>query len=99
MTAPIAVTAAAAAVLADQLARLGKPEACVRIVAGANCADGGAPGLEVATAPQPGDEVVEAQGVTVAVETRGLMFVAGLVLDAVDVAGRPALTFVRPEGA
>lgn len=75
------VTEAAAARVRELIARADKPVAGVRVgVKNGGCA-GMSYTMDLAEAPQKGDEVVEANGVKVLIDPKAVLFLLGTTMD------------------
>jgi iron-sulfur cluster assembly protein len=93
---PLTMTTAAVAKVQALLAARGKPSIGVRVGVRTRGCSGLAYTLEYADAPVPFEEVVEAEGVTVRIDPKALMFVLGTEMDHVESDTESGFIFRNP---
>lgn len=94
--APITVTEAAAEHVKALLAKRGKPSAGVRIGVRTKGCSGLSYTLEYADEKGKWDEVVEANGVTILIDPKALMFVLGTTMDWAEDKLKQGFVFSNP---
>lgn len=93
---PITVTEAAAERVKALLASRAKPSAGVRVGIRTKGCSGMSYTLEFADEPNPFDEVVEANGVTILIDPKATMFVLGTEMDYVEEKLESGFVFRNP---
>lgn len=92
----MSITEAAAERVQELLDRRGKPSAGVRVGVRTKGCSGLSYTLEYADAKQPGDEVVEAHGVTLLIEPKASLFLIGTEMDYVVEKLKSGFVFRNP---
>jgi len=92
----MSVTEAAAGRIREMLDKRGKPSVGIRVGVRTRGCSGLSYTLEYADAKNDFDEVVEAQGVTILVDPKAVMFLLGTEMDFVDEKVRSGFTFTNP---
>jgi iron-sulfur cluster assembly protein len=92
----MSVTDAAVGRIREMLDKRGKPSAGIRVGVRTRGCSGLSYTLEYADAKSDFDEVVEAQGVTILVDPKAVMFLLGTEMDFVDEKVRSGFTFTNP---
>ncbi len=94
--APITVTEAAAERVKAMLENRGKPSVGIRIGVQTKGCSGFTYTLEYADEKTPHDEVVEANGVTVLIDPKAIMFIVGTEMDYTEEKMRAGFVFRNP---
>ena len=90
------VTDAAVGRIREMLDKRGKPSVGIRVGVRTRGCSGLSYTLEYADAKNDFDEIVEAQGVTILVDPKAVMFLLGTEMDFLDEKVRSGFTFTNP---